>query len=246
MEKDTRLDEWFLYESYKLIVPIYDYESTCMMLWFVTVILFTHHKSLPQCPSHRSGFDSCKIQPDILHNSNCWKLIHDLIFHKCYQQKWFVPWYRCDFDVVSVECILTMDSSPEPLQVNLMKLINFLDKPPVPSTMKTLSVSSLFNGSLAVPTMQSPVSLTNTIALQEQGSLCLRLAQCAAQETTLEIVVEGWRPTVHDWEETEVSSNLKIRWCWSIRFWNSQACRRTWFSRFVPLPPCWSKSLGMR
>ena len=36
--------------------------------------------------------------------------------------------------------------------------------------------------------MQSPVSLTKMTALQEQGSLCLMLAQCAAQETALEIV----------------------------------------------------------
>ena len=107
--------------------------------------------------------------------------------------------------------------------------------------------------------MQSPVSLTKRIALHEQGSVCLRLAQCAAQETTLEIVVEGWRPTLHDWDETEVSRNLKIGWCWSIRLnWDRKEqggccfCLvrpmwvRTWFSHFVPLPPCWSVSQGMK
>ena len=77
----------------------------------------------------------------------------------------------------------------KPLQVNLpCNWYIFLNKPPVPSTRKILSVSSFSNGSLAVPTMQSSVSLTKMMALQEQGSLCLMLAQCAAQETALEIV----------------------------------------------------------
>ena len=41
-------------------------------------------------------------------------------YFRCHRQKWCVPWYRFDFDVVSSECILTTDSSPEPLRVNFM------------------------------------------------------------------------------------------------------------------------------
>ena len=84
-------------------------------------------------------------------------------------------------------------------------------KPPVPSTMKSLSVSSFWRGSLAVPKMHSSVSLTNMITLQEQGSSRLNIAQRAAQDTTSDVVFEGRRPLFQEGAETDLSRNRVLR-----------------------------------
>ena len=84
-------------------------------------------------------------------------------------------------------------------------------KPPLPSTMKSLSVSSFWRGSLAVPKMHSSVSLTNMITLQEQGSSRLNIAQRAAQDTTSDVVFEGRRPLFQEGDETDLSRNRVLR-----------------------------------